>query len=71
LTGLDKLQRDVLAAFFAREQDFGAAIAIFEDLGSQIELGRTLVLRGGDDDLARARELFQGCGAAGDLVNLN
>jgi len=46
-------------------QDLGAAIAIFEALGSRLELGRTLVLRGEDEDLVRAREVFEACGAAG------
>ena len=57
--------------------DFDAAIAIFEDLGSRIELGRTLVLRAslndGDDaeeDRLKARTLFEACGAAGDLAAL-
>ncbi len=54
----------------AARQDFGAAIAIFEDLGSRLELGRTLVLRGEDEDLVRARELFEACGATGDLAGL-
>ncbi len=54
----------------AARQDFGAAIAIFEDLGSRLELGRTLVLRGEDKDLIRARELFEACGAVGDLAGL-
>jgi hypothetical protein len=44
-----------------------AAIAIFEELGSRIELGPTLVLRGGDNDLAPARELFQACAATGEF----
>ena len=50
--------------------DFDAAIAIFEELGSRLELGRTLVLRGEDDDLQRARDLFKACGANGDLARL-
>jgi len=50
-----------------RTPPFNAAIAIFDDLGSRIELGRALVLRGGDNDLARARELFQACGATGEF----
>jgi hypothetical protein len=50
--------------------DLGAAIEIFEDLGSRLELGRTLVLRGEDEDLVRARELFEACGATGDLAGL-
>jgi len=54
----------------AARQDFGAAVAIFEELGSRLELGRTLVLRGEDEDLVRARELFESCGAAGDLARL-
>ena len=56
-------------------QDFDAAIDIFEDLGSRLELGRTLLLRVGVgpeavDDIRKARELFEACGAAGDLANL-
>lgn len=59
----------------AARRDFDAAIAIFEDLGSRIELGRTLVLRAGlnsnlDDDVQKARELFETCGAGGDLAKL-
>jgi tetratricopeptide (TPR) repeat protein len=54
----------------AARQDFEAAIAIFEELGSRLELGRTLVLRGEDEDLVRARELFESCGAKGDLAGL-
>jgi len=50
--------------------DLDAAIAIFEELGSRLELGRTLVLRGEDEDLVRARELFEACGATGDLAGL-
>jgi hypothetical protein len=34
-------------------------------------LGRALVLRGGDNDLTRARDLFQSCGATQDLANLD
>jgi hypothetical protein len=51
----------------AARKDLDQAIEIFEELGSWIELGRTLVLRGGDNDLARARELFQTCGATGEF----
>jgi len=56
-------------------RDFEAAIDLFEELGSRIELGRTLVLRAPlgsspADDLARARDLFEACGAAGDLAGL-
>ena len=54
----------------AAHNDFDAAIAIFEELGSRLELARTLVLRGDDENLIRARELFQACGATGDLENL-
>ena len=36
----------------------------------RIEPGRTLVLRGEDEDLLRAREFFQSCGAAGDFARL-
>jgi len=55
----------------AAAADFDAGIAIFEELGSRLELARTLVLRGGDTDLARARELFEKCGALGDLAKLD
>lgn len=54
----------------AAREDFDAAIHIFEDLGSRLELGRTLVLRRAGGDLERARELFAACGAAGDLAKL-
>jgi hypothetical protein len=37
----------------------------------RIELGRALVVRGEDDDLSRARDLFQACGAPADLANLD
>jgi tetratricopeptide (TPR) repeat protein len=47
----------------AARKDLDAAIEIFEELESRLELARALVLRGGDDDLNRARELFQACGA--------
>jgi tetratricopeptide (TPR) repeat protein len=50
--------------------DLDAAIAIFEELGSRLELARALLLRaefGGnsDGDNRRAIELFEACGAAG------
>jgi hypothetical protein len=56
-------------------QDFDAAISVFEELGSRIELGRTLVLRAPlgsntSEDLDRARTLFDSCGAASDLAKL-
>ena len=51
-------------------KDLDAAIEIFEKLESRLELGRALVERGEGDDLTRARELFQACGAQGDLENL-
>jgi predicted negative regulator of RcsB-dependent stress response len=47
----------------AARKDFDEAIAIFEKLESRLELARTLVLRGEDEDLSRARDLFQACGA--------
>jgi tetratricopeptide (TPR) repeat protein len=55
--------------------DFEATVTIFDDLGSRIELGRTLVLRAPlstnpDEDLARARALFEACGASADLIQL-
>jgi tetratricopeptide (TPR) repeat protein len=54
----------------AARRDLEAAIEIFEDLGSRLELGRTLVLRGEDEDLVRASEVFEACGAAGDVAKL-
>jgi len=61
----------------AARADLDAAIAIFEDLGSRIELGRTLVLRASlndgdaaEHDRQKARDLFEACGAAGDLAAL-
>jgi ATP/maltotriose-dependent transcriptional regulator MalT len=54
----------------AARADLDAAIAIFDELGSRIDLGRSLVLRGADEDLERARELFESCGALGDLERL-
>jgi len=54
----------------ASRTDLDAAIAIFERTESRLELARTLVLRGEDADLSRARELFKACGAAGDLARL-
>ena len=53
----------------AARKDLGAAIEIFERLESRLELARTLVLRSEDEDLVRARDLFEACGAAGDLDN--
>jgi tetratricopeptide (TPR) repeat protein len=47
----------------AARKDVDAAIEIFERLESRIELARALVIRGADDDLSRARELFEACGA--------
>ena len=55
----------------AARKDFDATIEIFEKFESRLELGRTLVLRAGDEDLLRARELFQSCGATGDLANFD
>ena len=51
-------------------EDLDAAIEIFEELGSRLELARTLVVRAEvgenrNDDIRRARELFEACGAAG------
>ena len=51
----------------AARKDFDAAIEIFERLESRLELGRALVVRGGGEDLQKARELIEACGAAGDL----
>jgi tetratricopeptide (TPR) repeat protein len=50
----------------AARKDLDTAIEIFEKLESRIELGRTLILRGEDHDIARARELFEVCGAPTD-----
>jgi hypothetical protein len=36
-----------------------------------LELARTLVVRGGDEDLARASDLLESCGAEGDLTHLS
>jgi tetratricopeptide (TPR) repeat protein len=54
----------------AARKGFDAAIDIFEKLESRLELGRTLVLRGDDEDLKRARDIFESCGATGDLARL-
>jgi tetratricopeptide (TPR) repeat protein len=51
----------------AARGDIDAAIEIFEEIGSRLELARALVLRGGDGDVERAHELFEACGALGDL----
>jgi hypothetical protein len=40
-----------------------AAIEIFEKLESRLELARALVVRGDSDDLTRAHDLFESCGA--------
>jgi tetratricopeptide (TPR) repeat protein len=56
--------------FDAAGQDLDAAVAIFERIESRLELGRTLVLRGSVEDIERARELFERCGAVGDLTKL-
>ena len=55
----------------AARKDLDAAIEIFERLERRLELGKALVLRGADGDLARARELFETCGALGDLSRLS
>ena len=47
----------------ASRKDLDVAIEIFERPESRLELARALVVRGGDEDFARARELFQSCGA--------
>jgi len=51
----------------AARKDLDTAIEIFEKLESRLELGRALVLRGDDEDLTRARDLFQSCGAPTNL----
>jgi tetratricopeptide (TPR) repeat protein len=55
----------------AARKDLDAAIEIFERLESRLELGRTLLLRGGEEDLQQARKLFEACGASGDLSLLS
>ena len=55
----------------AVRKDFHTAIEIFEKLESRLELGRALVVRGADDDLDRARDLYQSCGAPVDLAHLS
>ena len=52
-------------------KDLDAAIEIFERLESRLEFARTPVLRGDDEDLSRARDLFQSRGATADLANLS
>jgi hypothetical protein len=47
----------------AARKDLDAAIEIFERLESRLELARSLVVRHKDEDVARARELFEACGA--------
>ncbi len=51
----------------AARRDLDSAIEIFEKLESRLELARALVLRGEEDDLTRARDLFESCGAPTDL----
>jgi tetratricopeptide (TPR) repeat protein len=51
----------------AARTDIDAAIGIFEKLESRLELARALVVRGDDEDLDRARDLFEVCGAPTDL----
>jgi tetratricopeptide (TPR) repeat protein len=55
----------------AAREDLDAAIEIFERLESRLELARALVSRGGEGDLVRARELFEACGATGNLSHLS
>jgi tetratricopeptide (TPR) repeat protein len=52
----------------AVRKDLDAAIEIFEKLESRLELARALVLRSEDDDLTRARELFEACGAPTNIT---
>jgi len=59
----------------AARMDFDAAIAIFERLESRLELGRALVVRAGvgedpDEDIRKARKLFEACAAVSDLAQL-
>jgi hypothetical protein len=53
----------------AARRDLDAAIEIFERLESRLELGRALVVRGEDEDIEEAREMFEGCGVVGDLAD--
>jgi len=55
----------------AARKDLDAAIEIFESFESRLELGRALEVRGQEEDLHRARDLFETCGAIGDLASLN
>jgi len=55
----------------AARKDLDAAIEIFERLESRLELARALVVRGEDEDLERARDLFDACGASGDLAKID
>ena len=55
----------------AARKDLDAAIEIFEKLESRVELARVLEVRGGEEDLGRAHDLFQTCGAPGNLADLN
>jgi tetratricopeptide (TPR) repeat protein len=52
----------------AAGRNYDAAISIFDELESRVEFGRTLVLRGGEGDIDRARQIFERCGAKGDLA---
>ena len=54
----------------AAREEFATAIAIFDDLASRLDLRRALAVRGGDDNLTRARDLFQACGAPTDLAEI-
>jgi hypothetical protein len=50
----------------AVQKDLDKAIEIFERLESRLELARALVVRGDDEDLIRAHDLFESCGAPTD-----
>jgi len=55
----------------AARNDLDTAIEIFEKLETRLELGRALILRGEEEDLVRARDIFESCGATGDLSRLS
>ena len=58
----------------AARKDLDAAIEIFENLESRLELARALVVRAGvgessDEDIQKARELFEACGVVGVVAS--
>jgi len=56
--GPDTLDEEDLA-----RNNFGGAIEILERLESRLKLASALGLPGNDEDLARAKDLFEACGA--------